>query len=199
MNKPTPFRISVPDTSIERLRQKLALTTFPDELDDAGWAYGAPLQDIQDLVRYWREEFDWKRQETRLNEELEQYTVNVDVVGFGRLNIHFVHRKSEVKGAIPLLFVHGCECRILNWSWDDVLNKLWSTGPGSFLEVSKLLPILTNGSKDDQPSFHVVAPSLPNFGFSEGVRKKGFGIPQYAEVCHKLMLSLGYDQYGTLK
>jgi len=57
-----------------------------------------------------------------------------------------------------------------------------------------MLPLLKGG--DGRPAFHVVAPSLPNFGFSDGVRKKGFALPQYAETCHKLMLSLGYDKYG---
>lgn len=63
-----------------------------------------------------------------------------------------------------------------------------------FLEVTKLLPKLKLG--DDQPAFHVVAPSLPNFGFSSGVTRRGFGLAQYAEVCHKLMIKLGYTQYG---
>ena len=68
-----------------------------------------------------------------------------------------------------------------------------NTGPGSFLEVTKILPVLTTG---DGPMFHVVAPSLPNCGFSQRTSKPGFGVPQYAEVCHKLMLKLGYDKYG---
>ena len=63
------------------------------------------------------------------------------------------------------------------------------------MECLKILPLLTDGDSDG-PSFHVVAPSLPNFGFSQGSSKPGFGIPQYAEVLHKLMLQLGYDQYG---
>ena len=68
-------------------------------------------------------------------------------------------------------------------------------GPGSFLEVAKILSRLTEGGTD-VPAFHVVAPSLPNFGFSSAPKKKGFGLAQYAETCHKLMLKLGYDQYG---
>lgn len=69
------------------------------------------------------------------------------------------------------------------------------TGPGSFLEVVKLLPLLAGGG-DGAPAFHVVAPSLPNFGFSDGVKKRGFALPQYAETCNKLMIQLGYDEYG---
>ena len=68
-------------------------------------------------------------------------------------------------------------------------------GPGSFLEVERILPSLIKGGKDT-PAFHVVAPSLPNFGFSEGPKKRGFGLRQYAEICHKLMLQLGYEKYG---
>lgn len=69
-------------------------------------------------------------------------------------------------------------------------------GPGSFLEVTKILPLLAGGGKET-PAFHVVAPSLPNYGFSSGTKEKGFGLPQYAETCHKLMLKLGYDKYVT--
>lgn len=68
-------------------------------------------------------------------------------------------------------------------------------GPGSFLEVTKLLPLLSGTRDGKDPAFHIVAPSLPNFGFSSGVKKRGFGPKQYAETCHKLMLALGYDQY----
>lgn len=68
------------------------------------------------------------------------------------------------------------------------------TGPGSFIEVSKLLPQLKGD--ETSPAFHIVAPSLPNFGFSSGVTRRGFGLAQYAEVLNKLMLKLGYNQYG---
>lgn len=70
-----------------------------------------------------------------------------------------------------------------------------AAGPGSFVEVNKILPLLTD--PDQEPSFHVVAPSLPNFGFSDGVSKRGFSVPQYAETLHKVMLQLGYEKYGT--
>jgi pimeloyl-ACP methyl ester carboxylesterase len=78
--------------------------------------------------------------------------------------------------------------------WENLTGLL--SGPGSFIEVMKLLPLLKGGNS--MPSFHVVAPSLPNFGFSSGVTKAGFHLNKYAEICHKLMLSLGFDKYGTL-
>jgi pimeloyl-ACP methyl ester carboxylesterase len=67
-------------------------------------------------------------------------------------------------------------------------------GPGSFIEA---LPILDLLAKPGGPAFHIVAPSLPNYGFSEGPKKRGFALAQYAETCHKLMLSLGYNEYVT--
>jgi pimeloyl-ACP methyl ester carboxylesterase len=67
-------------------------------------------------------------------------------------------------------------------------------GPGSFIEVKKILNLLTKGKNGH--TFHIIAPSLPNFGFSEGPKKAGFGIPQYSEAMHKVMLKLGYDKYG---
>ncbi|KAG5719236.1 Epoxide hydrolase 1 [Termitomyces sp. T112] len=172
----TPFVITVPHEQLSLLSQKLALTTLPDEIDDARWDYGAPLADITRLVNRWKNGFDWRKQEAALNAELPQFTRDIAIEGYGTLNIHYVHKKSQIKGAIPLLFVHG-----------------W---PGSFIEVRKVLPLLIEASPD-HPSFHVVAISLPGYGFSTAPSKKGFEIPQYAEVAHKLMLALGYGEYVT--
>lgn len=106
----TPFTISVPEEKLENLRKKLELVDFPDELNDAGWDYGAPLQDIQRLVNHWKTGFDWRAQEKKLNEDLPaQFTRDIKVEGFGLLNIHYVHMPSKTAGAIPLLFCHGCE------------------------------------------------------------------------------------------
>ncbi|KAF9474184.1 alpha/beta-hydrolase [Pholiota conissans] len=169
-----PFKISIPEDAIRSLQEKLALTVLPDELDDAGWEYGAALSDIRRLVARWKNGYDWRKHEAQINDELPQFTRDIDVEGFGALNIHYVHQKSKVADAIPLLFVHG-----------------W---PGSFLEVRKILPLLIEGSPQ-HPAFHVVALSLPGFTFSEAPKKQGFAGNQYAEVGHKLMLALGYDQY----
>lgn len=130
-----------------------------------------PLDDIKRLAKYWQTGFDWRAQEAKLN-ELPNFHKPIKPDGFPELDIHYVHQKSSSSDAIPLLFIHG-----------------W---PGSYIEVTKLLPALhqsTNGV-----SFHVVAPSLPNFGWSEGPKLKGFGLKDYATVCHRLMQSLGYDR-----
>ncbi|KAJ7600291.1 Alpha/Beta hydrolase protein [Mycena floridula] len=177
MDTEKAFSVHIPDEALHLLKQKLELTTFPDELDESGSKYGPSLRDIERLVTRWKSSaFDWRKQESLINQELPQFTRDIQVGGHGNLNIHYVHKKSEVANAIPLLFVHG-----------------W---PGSFLEVRKILPLLVNGPSTD-PSFHVVALSLPGFGFSEAPKKQGFSCAHYAEVAHKLMLSLGYEQYVT--
>jgi hypothetical protein len=108
MSAETPFSISVADAQIELLKKKLALTVFPDELEDSGRQYGAQLNDIRRLVAYWQDGFDWRAQEARLNELLPQFTRPISVDGHGTLNIHYVHSRSERANAIPLLFIHGC-------------------------------------------------------------------------------------------
>ena len=169
-----PFRIAVPDEKIYRLKQKLALADFPDEVsDEQPWVRGAPLSDIKRLASYWYDGYDWRKAEAKLN-ELPHYMTEVSIDNFGTYDFHFIHQRSSVKNAIPLLFSHG-----------------W---PGSFIEVVKILPLLVQGGKD-YPAFHVVAPSLIDFGFSSVSGRKGFQVDQHAESCHKLMLQLGYDKY----
>ncbi|KAI9368063.1 Alpha/Beta hydrolase protein [Aspergillus egyptiacus] len=170
------FHIAVPDVDLERLRAKLDATTFPDELDNAGWDTGVPLDEIRRLAAYWRDGFNWREQEKRLNEQLNHFTMPVSVEGFEDLQVHYLHHTSKTPGAIPLLFLHG-----------------W---PGNFIEATKLIPLLTTGD-DGKPAFDVVAPSLPNFGFSSVVKKRGFGLHQYAEAMHKVMTGLGYTEYVT--
>ncbi|PBP18188.1 alpha/beta-hydrolase [Diplocarpon rosae] len=164
-----PFKIAISDADLTQLKQRLELTRFPrGEIEEAGWDYGAPLQDVKDLSQYWRLKFDWRAAERRLN-ELPQFQTSIQVAGFDAIDLHFVHQRSDVEAAIPLLFLHG-----------------W---PGSFIEVAKLLPLLKG--EDGKQAFHVVAPSLPNYGFSGRVTTKGFGLGQYAEAANNLMLALG--------
>jgi hypothetical protein len=176
-----PFKINVSNEAIEVLQKKLALATLPDELEGAGRDYGAPLADVQRLLSRWKDGYDWRKYEKQLNDELPQFQKNIDVTGFDSLKIHYVHKKSEVEHAIPLLFVHGCECFGNRGRHFSLSHAFSNAGPGSFYEVRKILPLLTQGSTDEV-SFHVVALSLPGYGFSEGPKKKGFAIDQYAEV-----------------
>ncbi len=104
----SPFNIAVPNASIDQLHQKLEQATFPDEFDTAGWDMGVPLAEMKRLVTVWREEFDWRAQEKKLNEQLQQCMVPIPVDGFGELEIHVIHHRSGNPNAIPLLFIHGC-------------------------------------------------------------------------------------------
>ncbi|TCD60038.1 hypothetical protein EIP91_010852, partial [Steccherinum ochraceum] len=163
-----PFTLSVPDAELELLKKKLELATLPTELDEAAWDYGVPLADVKRLVDHWKNGFNWRKYEAEIN-KIPQFTRDIEAEGFGSLNVHYAHVRSEDEKAIPLLFVHG-----------------W---PGHFMEAAKLIPLLT-AVKPGEPSFHVVAPSLPAFGFSEAPKKKGFS------VCNNLMIALGYKSYG---
>ncbi|KAH9029801.1 Alpha/Beta hydrolase protein [Lactarius deliciosus] len=174
MTSEQPFNIAVPDDALALLKRKLDDTCLPDEVNAAEWAYGAPLADIRGLVDRWKDGYDWHTHERKLN-ALPMFTRTIEVDRFGELSMHYVHQKSAAKGTIPLLFVHG---------------------PGSFLEVTKVLPLLTSVSAD-HPSLHVVAPSLPGYAWPEGVLEKGFHAKHYAELFNKLMISLGYTEYVT--
>ncbi|KAI1078342.1 alpha/beta-hydrolase [Whalleya microplaca] len=171
------YNIAIEDSRLEDLKLRLSLARFPDELDGAGWEMGAPLADVKRLAKYWQESYDWKKAERELN-KIPHFVTDIQCDGFEPLAIHFIHVRSKVKGAIPLLFIHG-----------------W---PGHFEEVLKVLkPLAEDGDGVDRPAFDVVAPSLPNFGFSQGTKKRGFAMEQYAETMNKLMLKLGYSEYVT--
>ncbi|KAK5082328.1 hypothetical protein LTR05_007474 [Lithohypha guttulata] len=169
------FTVLFPEQRISQLKQRLQQALFPDELPDSGWDMGTPLSDIERIAKHWASKFDFQQAAAQLN-ELPQFKTKIDCEGFDPLSIHFVHLRSDNPNAIPLFFSHG-----------------W---PGSFFEVYKIARQLTR-SDNGGPCFHVVAPSLPNFGFSDGVKKRGFAIEQYATVCNQLMLKLGYERYVT--
>ncbi|KAH8982021.1 Alpha/Beta hydrolase protein [Lactarius akahatsu] len=208
MTSEQPFKIAVSDDALALLKRKLDDTRLPDEVNAAEWAYGAPLADIRRLANRWKDGYDWRTYERKLN-ALPMFTRTIAVEGFGELNVHYIHQKSTAKGAIPLLFVHGLPRRA-------IIKSHMCAGPGCFLEVTKILPLLTAVSAD-HPSFHVVAPSLPGYAWSEGVLEKGFREKHYAEVIlalgssrycadylypttqlfNKLMISLGYTEYVT--
>ncbi|KAH7140408.1 Alpha/Beta hydrolase protein [Dactylonectria estremocensis] len=176
MTEIKPYHIHIHDDKIDRLKQKLAFTDFPDEdadLEQDSWVQGPPVGEIKRLAEAWRVSFDWRQVEAKLN-ELPHFIAGVNVDTFGLFNVHFVHKRSSKPKAIPLLFLHG-----------------W---PGSFHEVSRILDPLVQGGAEGSPVFDVVAPSLIDFGFSSA-SKKGFQVEHHAEAYHKLMQMLGYYQY----
>ena len=164
------YQIAIADTELDLLQRKLELTRLPSNLVGEQWAEqnGVTLKLIENTMSYWRDHYSWRSEETRLN-KMPQYITSIETDDFGQVDLHFVHSLSSSISAIPLLFLHG-----------------W---PGSFQEVSKALPNL------NAAGFHVVAPSLPGFGFSSCPNKAGFSIGRIAEVMHKLMSRLHYREY----
>jgi len=169
-----PFRIQVSDAVLRDLKERLARTRFPTEIDGAGWDYGTNLAYLKELVAYWQTRFDWRAQERRLN-QLPQFKTTIDGT-----ELHFVHQRSSHAAATPLVLIHG-----------------W---PGSFLEFTKVIGPLTEptkfGSTPDN-AFHVVAVSLPGYGFSGKPRGRGMGTRQMAQTIATLMARLGYTRYGA--
>lgn len=111
-----PFKISVPESVLKDLRDRLARTRWVDDLKDAGWTYGTSLEYLQELVAYWSDEYDWRKQEAAIN-AFHQFKANV-----GGVETHFIHERSEAPNALPLLLLHG---------WPD-----------SFYRFHKVIPIL---------------------------------------------------------
>ncbi|CAH0021518.1 unnamed protein product [Clonostachys rhizophaga] len=170
-----PFTISLPESLLEQTKAKLKLARVDEGMGSVEWnELEIGHQSFKDVVEFWRDEYDWRKFETHLNNNFHHFRTPISVRGFEPLDIHFLHHKSPRPGAIPLIFVHG-----------------W---PGSFLESLKVIPLLTEPSSDQQ-AFHVVAPSIPGYGFSQYSKKKGFGLEQHAACFAQLMQKLGYNKY----
>jgi pimeloyl-ACP methyl ester carboxylesterase len=167
------FRTAIPEEVIDDLRERLARTRWPDEVDQSGWRYGANLGYMKELADYWRTTFDWRAQEERINSYANYQAVVDD------LRIHFIHERGTGPNPIPLLVTHG-----------------W---PSSFVEMLKLIPLLTdpadNGG-DAADAFDVVVPSIPGYGFSERPLEAGMTRWRVAELLVKLMDGLDYRRFG---
>ena len=172
-NEILPFRIEVDDAALEDLQARIANTRLPDQLSNISWEYGTELSFMNQLITYWAEEFDWRAQEAVLN-QFDQYTTEVE-----DLSLHFIHQRSQNPDAIPLMIVHG-----------------W---PGSISEFYKIIDPLSNPlphGGDISDSFHVIAPSLPGFGFSEAPSESGYSPERIALILAQLMQKLGYERYA---
>ncbi|HEU4793006.1 MAG TPA: alpha/beta fold hydrolase [Nitrolancea sp.] len=169
-----PFRIAIPETDLDDLRDRLARTRWPDELPGVGWAYGVPLDYAKELAEYWRTGYDWRKHEAKLN-EYSQFTTTIE----GQ-NVHFLHVRSPEPDALPLIITHG-----------------W---PGSVVEFLNVIGPLSDpeahgGNSVD--AFHLVIPSIPGYGFSGPTRDTGWTTARVARAWAELMSRLGYDHYGA--
>ena len=167
-----PFRCHVPDEVIADLKVRLARIRWPDQLDGAGWDYGTERGYLEELCTYWRDSFDWRAAEARFN-RYPQFTSEI-----AGENVHFYHIRSPEPDALPLILTHGY--------------------PGSVAEFLDILGPLSDPAShggDRRDAFHVVAPSIPGYGFSGPTRHKGFNLGKAAAINDRIMELLGYDRY----
>jgi pimeloyl-ACP methyl ester carboxylesterase len=173
-SSPGKIIIRAEQSALDDLHYRLRHTRWPDEYANDTWAYGTNRAYLQELVRYWADDFDWRAQEAWLN-SFDHYKTTIDGLG-----IHYIHQRSADPDALPVLLLHG-----------------W---PGSFVQMLKLVPLLTNPAAHglSGPSFHVVVASLPGFGFSDAPTAPGMGMEGIARLMNTLMVDvLGYDKYGA--
>lgn len=166
------FRVNVPNADLVDLRRRLLATRWPDRETVNDHSQGPQLSQLQELVRYWGDGYDWRKAEAKLN-ALPQFMTKVDGV-----DIHFIHVRSRHPNALPLLIAHG-----------------W---PGSVFEQIKLIGPLTDATKYGgraEDAFDVVIPSLPGFGFSSRPTEVGWGLERIGSAFDVLMKRLGYTRY----
>ncbi len=171
-DKIVPSPIRVPDSALEDLKRRLSFTRWPDRETPADGSQGVPLSYMQEVVRYWASEYDWRRCEERVNRFGPSKT---ELDGLG---IHFLHVRSPREDALPLVMTHG-----------------W---PGSVVEFAKVIEPLADPSGhggDGADAFHVVCPALPGFGFSDKPTETGWTVQRIARAWAELMARLGYDRY----
>jgi pimeloyl-ACP methyl ester carboxylesterase len=168
------FRIGLPQSALDDLHDRLDRTRWPEELPGVGWDRGVPVGYLQELVRYWRHEYDWRAAEAKLN-EWPQFVTTIDGA-----RLHFAHVRSPEPTATPLLMTHG-----------------W---PGSIVEFLQVAGPLTDPRAhggDPADAFHLVMPSIPGFGLSGPTRETGWEYRRIAAAFAVLMEELGYPQYGV--
>ncbi|RFU79701.1 epoxide hydrolase [Trichoderma arundinaceum] len=173
---PTPFRIHVDRDFIEDTRQRVAHARAPVFIGATD--EGPSPENFTNVRDYWANDYNWNSAEASINKKFNQFTTIVEPVienDTYPVPLHFVHHRSQRTDAIPMLFIHG-----------------W---PGSFLEVSNIIDDLTNPPNKSLPAFHVVAPSIPGFGFSPAPQFPGFGPVEASHAFNELMNQLGYRKY----
>jgi pimeloyl-ACP methyl ester carboxylesterase len=168
----TPFTLDIPQADLDDLRARLLAARWPDAETVDDTSQGPRLEAIRRLVERWATGYDWRATERLLN-GWGQYTTTIH-----GLEIHFLHVRSAVPGARPLLLTHG-----------------W---PGSVLEFRHAIGPLTDPEAHGgvaADAFDVVVPSLPGFGFSGQPTEAGWDIARTARAWAALMERLGYDRW----
>ena len=167
-----PFSVDFPEEALADLRRRLAQTRLPDRETVADHSQGVPLKTVEQLLRYWQTNYNWRKVEARIN-AVPNFITEIDGV-----DIHFIHARSKHENALPLIVTHG-----------------W---PGSVIEQLKIIEPLTNptahgGSESD--AFHLVIPSIPGYGFSGKPTTTGWGPERIASAWITLVRRLGYEHF----
>lgn len=170
-----PFKIHIPQSTLDDLRERLLHTRWPDEIPGSGWDYGSNLAYMKKLIDYWRTKFDWRIQEEFIN-TFAHFRASIDGVG-----IHFIHERGKGPNPLPLVITHG-----------------W---PSSFFEMLKIIPLLSDPASyggDAADSFDVVVPSMPGYGFSDRPTQRGMTTSRIADLWARLMIEgLGYPRFAA--
>ena len=167
-----PFHVDISKDALLDLRERLKATRWPDREIVADESQGVRLKTVQQLVQYWRTDYDWRKMEARLN-ALPQFVTEIDGI-----DIHFIHVRSQHENALPLIVTHG-----------------W---PGSIIEQLKIIEPLTNPTAHGataSDAFHLVIPSIPGYGFSGKPTTTGWDPVRIARTWVVLMQRLGYTRY----
>jgi len=169
-----PFRVDVPASQLDDLRRRLRTTRWADDFGNETWRYGVERSWLEEMVRYWAEDFDWRAQEAAIN-AFPQFRIELDGVP-----LHFVHVRGTGPSPTPLLLTHGWPWTF--WDWKDVIAPL--ADPAAY-------------GGDPADAFDVVVPSLPGYGFSAPLRTTGIGARRVAELWVHLMGVLGYERFAA--
>jgi pimeloyl-ACP methyl ester carboxylesterase len=169
-----PYRVEVPQVDLDDLRRRLAATRWPDELPGVEWSYGVPLGYVRELVDYWRDGYDWRAQEAKLNEQ-PQFVTTID----GQ-QVHFLHVRSPEPNALPLICTHG-----------------WPMSVFEYLDLIGPLSDPAAHGGDPADAFDLVIPSIPGVAFSGPTTAPGWDTSRVARAWVVLMQRLGYERYGA--
>jgi pimeloyl-ACP methyl ester carboxylesterase len=168
------FTLPYSAAAVADLRSRLLRTRWPDQIAGSGWQYGADVETLREICRYWAESFDWQAQVTALS-AFDHYRFAAAEGG-----IHFIRAPGRGPAPMPLVITHG-----------------W---PGSFLEMLKIIPLLADPAHhggDASDAFDVIVPSLPGYGFSERPRRRGMNVFRIAELWIALMQALGHERFAA--
>ena len=169
--KVEPMLIHIPDEDIKDLRKRLENTRWSPPIPGSNWEDGTDADYLRDLITYWVTKYAWRKREAELN-KLDHNIAEID-----NRKIHFIRANGKGSKNIPLLLLHG-----------------W---PSSFIQMLKIIPLLTESRNDGTPGFDVIVASMPGYPFSQFPTQPGMSFAKIAELMTKLMTELGYQKFAA--